>query len=176
MISAAVDGLSPDGVDLIYHPFLNIHGQNLPEHARAGFCGISGWHTKAHMLRALYKGVVFFHLQAIRQFPDLGMSIRLAHLTGGAAKGAVWSQMFADVLDTEMSVVEAHEVGALGAALCAGVSSDLRDAAARAVRVARRHTPDARITPIYLQRYAVYRHLVDVMVEPWERLATLRKA
>jgi L-xylulokinase len=180
LINAAVDNLSPDGIDLIYHPFLNLHGQNLPEHARAGFYGLSGWHTKAHMLRALYEGVVFSHRHAIHQLPDLGLEVRLAHLTGGAAKSVVWSQMFADMLALPISVVEAQEVGSLGAAMCAGIGAgvykDQADAVARAVRVARTHEPNKAVQPIYWKRYDVYTYLIDAMVEPWKRLATLRKA
>ena len=179
-INASVANLPPQGIDLIYHPFLHIHGQNLPEHARAGFYGISGWHTKAHLLRALYEGVVFSHLHAIRQLPELDITIRLGHLTGGAAKSSVWSQMFADVLNLDITVVEAQEVGALGAALCAGIGAGVykgyAEAVARAVLVAGRHTADAGAASIYQERYSVNCDLIDAMVGPWTRLAALRKS
>ena len=178
--NALVAGLPPAGLDIIYHPFLHVHGGDVPLNAKAGFFGISGWHTKAHLLRALYEGVTFAHRAAIEPQRQMGLPIGQARLTGGAAKSPVWSQMFADVLDTPLAVVEADEVGALGAALCAGVAAgvykDIPDAVAKAVRVARNHTPDAQATAIYLERYDVYRYLVDVMQEPWGRLAALGQA
>ena len=177
--NAKVAGLPPTGVDIIYHPFLHVHGGDLPANAKAGFYGISGWHTKAHLLRALYEGVTFAHLAAIEELRATGMPISTARLTGGAAKSAVWSQMFADVLEMDIQVGAAEEVGALGAALCAGIGagvySGFADAVAKAVRIARRHEPDAEVTTIYLERYDLYRYLVDVMRKPWERLARLRK-
>ncbi len=178
LINAAVENLPPEGLDLIYHPFLNLHGAALPDEAKAGFYGLSGWHTKAHMLRALYEGVAFSHLQCIRQFPPTGYKIRAGHLTGGAAKSSVWSQMFADVLDMRIDVIEAQEVGSLGAALCAGIGAgvykDPTDAVKKAVRIARTHTPNPDVQPTYARRYDVFNYLIDAMVEPWNRLSTLR--
>ena len=180
IVNGLVAGLPPEGLDLVYHPFLHTHGGALPATARAGFYGISGWHSKAHLLRALYEGVVFAHRAAFEPLRDLrGSSVASSRLTGGAAKSSVWSQMFADILEMEMVVGEAQEVGALGAALCGGVGAgayaDLTDAAARAVRVVRRHQPNPDVAPTYRERYDVYSYLIDAMVEPWQRLATLRK-
>lgn len=169
--------LPPGSVDIIYHPFLHIHGGGLSESARAGFYGISGWHTKAHLLRAVYEGVVYSHLDAIKGLCSFGFDMRTARLAGGAAHSAVWSQMFADALEVPIEICEAAEVGAHGAALCAGIGagiySDATDAVTKAVRIERRHEPHAEDTSHYLSRYAEYKHLVDVMQEPWNRLAQL---
>jgi L-xylulokinase len=178
IINAQVEGLSPEGFDLVYHPFLHTHGGDLPPAARAGFYGISGWHTKAHLLRALFEWVTFGHLAAFQVLRSLGLPmVQKARMTGGAAKSEVWSQMFADVLEMEMVIGEAGEVGALGGALCAGVGvgiyADLKEAAEKAVRVARSHAPDAGRSPIYHQRYAVYEELLEAMRTPWESLSAL---
>jgi L-xylulokinase len=44
-----VASLPPGGTDIIFHPFL--YGSNVQPTARAGFYGIAGWHTKAHIVR-----------------------------------------------------------------------------------------------------------------------------
>jgi len=58
---------------------------------------------------------------------------------GGGARSLVWSQMFADALGMPLEVPQGSEIGARGAALCAGIGAgvyaDYADAAARAVVV-----------------------------------------
>ena len=58
-----VASLPPGSTNIVFHPFL--YGSNVQPTARAGFYGVAGWHTRAHLLRALYEGVVFCHLSHI---------------------------------------------------------------------------------------------------------------
>ena len=60
-----VASLPPGSTNIIFHPFL--YGSNVQPTARAGFYGVAGWHTRAHLLRALYEGVVFGHLSHIEK-------------------------------------------------------------------------------------------------------------
>jgi len=57
--------------------------------ARAGFYGVAGWHTRAHLLRALYEGVVFCHLSHIEKLRIAGAQIKSARLTGGGSRSQV---------------------------------------------------------------------------------------
>jgi len=176
--SELVDSLPPGGSDIIFHPFL--FGSNVQASARAGFYGIAGWHTKAHMLRALYEGVVYGHLSHFEKLRDAAGSVEVARLSGGGAHSAVWTQIFADTLQLPMEVPEGIEIGARGAAISAGIGvgvyQDHADAVSTAVKVKRRQEPNPAATPFYLERYAEYKKLLESMQEPWDRLSRLEQA
>lgn len=170
-----VASVPPDGTNIIFHPFL--YGSYVQPTARAGFYGVAGWHTRAHLLRALYEGVVFGHLNHIEKLREAGAQINSARLAGGGSRSAVWSQMFADTIQVPMEVPDGNELGARGAALSAGIGAgiyrDYAEAVQAAVSVVRIHEPIPANTPLYLARYAAYQQLVDVMQEPWETLNKL---
>lgn len=173
--SEEVAGISPDSTNIIFHPFL--YGSNVQPTARAGFYGVAGWHTRAHLLRALYEGVVFGHLSHIEKLRAAGAQIDGARLAGGGSRSPVWSQMFADTIQVPMEVPDGNELGARGAALSAGIGAgiyrDYTEAVQEAVSVVRVHEPILANTPLYLARYAAYQRLVEVMQAPWEELNKL---
>jgi len=170
-----VASLPPGGTNIIFHPFL--YGSNVQPTARAGFYGLAGWHTKAHVLRALYEGVVYCHLNHVQNLRNAGAELEVARLTGGGARSEVWTQIFADVLQLPMEVPEGQELGARGAALCAGIGAgvfeDYTDAVNQAVKVTRRQEPDPEASSAYQARYAEYRRLVEAMEQPWDHLSHL---
>jgi L-xylulokinase len=170
-----VASLAPGSTNIIFHPFL--YGSNVQPTARAGFYGIAGWHTRAHLLRSLYEGVVFGHLSHIEKLRAAGARISTARLAGGGARSSVWSQMFADTIQVTMEISDGNEVGARGAALSAGVGAgvyrDYAEAVQEAVAVVRVHEPIPANTSLYLERYAEYQRLARVMQEPWEALSKL---
>lgn len=173
--SEEVASLSPGSTNIIFHPFL--YGSNVQPTARAGFYGVAGWHTRAHLLRALYEGVAFGHLSHIEKLRTAGAQINSARLAGGGSRSSVWSQMFADTIQVPMEVPDGNELGARGAALSAGIGAgvyrDYAEAVQEAVSVVRVHEPIPANTPLYLARYTEYQRLVKVMHEPWEALNKL---
>lgn len=175
VINAEVAGLAPGSTNIIFHPFL--YGSNVQPTARAGFYGVAGWHTRAHLLRALYEGVVFCHLSHIQRLRAAGGEFTTARLTGGGSRSQVWTQMFADTIGVPMEVSDGAELGARGAALSAGIGvgiyRDYVEAVAQAVRVVRVQEPISANASCYLERYAEYQRLVQVMQEPWEALNRL---
>ncbi len=156
----------------VFHPFL--YGSNVQATARAGFYGLVGWHTRAHVLRALYEGVVFGHLAHVERLRNAGADFDTARLTGGGARSAVWSQMFADVLNVPVEVTDSYESGTRGVALAAGIGAgiyaDYAEAAEQSVSLVRTHEPDATHHQVYMERYGHYRTLEAAMREPWRKL------
>jgi L-xylulokinase len=154
-----------------------LYGSNVQATARAGFYGIAGWHSKAHVVRALYEGVVYGHLAHVEKLRAAGAQMDVVRLTGGGARSKVWTQIFADALQLPMEVPQGAELGARGAAICAGIGAgvyaDHAGAVERAVRLERRQDPDPEATPLYLERYAEYRRLLEAMQEPWGHLSQL---
>jgi L-xylulokinase len=170
-----VASLPLDSTNIIFHPFL--YGSNVQPTARAGFYGMAGWHTRAHLLRALYEGVVFGHVSHIEKLRAAGGKINSVRLAGGGSRSLVWSQMFADTIQAPMEISDGNELGARGAALSAGIGAgiyrDYAEAVQEAVSVIRVHEPIPANTPHYLARYAEYKRLTKVMQEPWEALSKL---
>ena len=167
--------LAPGSTNIIFHPFL--FGSNVQPTARAGFYGIAGWHTRAHLLRALYEGVVFGHLSHIEKLKNAGAKIDSVRLAGGGSRSYAWTQIFADTLEMPMQVSDGNELGARGAALSAGIGAgiyrDYAEAVAQAVSIVRIQEPIAANTSIYLERYAEYRRLIEAMQTPWQELSKL---
>lgn len=173
--SEEVASVAPDSTNIIFHPFL--YGSNVQPTARAGFYGVAGWHTRAHLLRALYEGVVFSHLRHIEKLRSAGAQIDSVRLTGGGSRSQVWSQMFADLLQVPIEVSEGTELGARGAALSAsigaGVYRNYSEAAEQAVSIIRVQEAIPANTSLYMARYAEYNHLIEVMQAPWNALNKL---
>jgi L-xylulokinase len=173
--SEEVASVAPDSSNIIFHPFL--YGSNVQPTARAGFYGVAGWHTRAHLLRALYEGVVFGHLSHIEKLRAAGGKFNSARLAGGGSRSSVWSQMFADTIQVPVEISDGNELGARGVALSAGIGAgiyrDYAEAVQEAVSVIRVHEPIPANTPHYLARYAQYQRLANVMQEPWEALSKL---
>lgn len=144
LIGDEVQTAFDESSSVMFHPFL--FGSPFEQPASASFFGIRSWHSRAHLARAVLEGMVFnhrWHIEALASaFPA-----RRAGLTGGGSSSPMLAQLFADVLGREIDIPESQEASAHGAALCAGVSvglfASLSDAAARACRVQRTHTPDA---------------------------------
>jgi L-xylulokinase len=170
--SEKVANLPGDGSPIIFHPFL--FGSNVQPTARAGFYGVAGWHTRAHLLRAVYEGVIFSHLSHIEKLLAAGVDIKGIRFTGGGARSSIWTQMFADALQLPIEVPEGTEIGARGAAIHAGIGvgmyADYAEAVASAVKIERCQEPVAGSEHYYRTRYEEYRRLLEAMQLPWDRL------
>ncbi|MDR9769334.1 FGGY-family carbohydrate kinase [Acetomicrobium sp.] len=172
VINEAVASLPPGGTEVIYHPFIG--SPNVHPRGRAGFYNIALGHTFADIARAVYEGVTFIHKWHIDRLRAAGCEMDFARLSGGGAKSPVWSQMFADVLDMPVEVVSANEVGALGAALMAGVGigifQNYSEAFGKAVKIYKCFYPGPVATGAYIKQYEEWLSLVNHMIEYWDRL------
>jgi L-xylulokinase len=170
-----VASLAPGSTDIIFHPYL--FGSDVQATARAGFYGLGAWHTKTHVLRSLYEGVVYGHMNHIEKLRAAGAKIEKARMTGGGSHSHVWTQMFSDALDLRIEVPEGAEVAARGVAMAAGIAvgayRDYADAVAKVVQVERVHQPNTQATPHYQARFQEYKTILEAMKEPWNRLAKL---
>jgi len=164
-----VRGVPPEKSDVLFLPFL--YGSNAGPRASAGFLGLHGWHTKAHMLRAIYEGVAFSHKTHVDRLLAAHPSAKAARIAGGAAKSEVWLQIFADVLQLPIEITASEELGAMGAAMCAGVGiglfSSFEDAVSRMVRVSRTVEPDAGKKATYEEKYSTYKRFIKALQGVW---------
>ncbi|WP_219413551.1 FGGY-family carbohydrate kinase [Pseudonocardia nigra] len=166
--------VADDETTPIFHPFL--FGSPYGPHASASFLGLRHWHGRPHLLRAVFEGVVFNHRMHLDALAERAPRRRI-HLSGGAARSDVWSQLFADVLNCEVAVTESTEHGALGAAMLAGVGTgmfgDVEEATRACVRADRVFSPAAGQRTRWEDRYARYLHTVEALSAIWAAPAGL---
>ena len=155
--------ITPEESDIVFLPFL--YGSNVKADINGCFLNLRMRHKRGHVVRALYEGIVFSHKYHIdklfKTYPE-GLEVVLA---GGGANSPVWVQMFADVLQLPIETTIVDELGALGAAMCAGVSvgafSDLKESAQRMVKVKDRYEPNPDFAEIYMEKYERYLSYID---------------
>lgn len=166
---------------VIYHGYLAPGGERAPfvkPSARGSFNGITGSHTRNHLLRAVYEGVAYGIRDCLDAIPTAVDTVRMA---GGGANSAVWCQIFADVLGRRIVVPAGTEFGAKGAAIVAGVGLGAYDSYAAGVdatvEIVREYEPVASRTEIYDEYFAVYRDIRESTAREWDALqAVTRKA
>jgi L-xylulokinase len=163
--NAMVEATQAAESEVVFLPFL--FGSNAGPRASSCFFGLHGWHTKAHMVRAVFEGIVFSHRTHVDRLLPFSGAPRVARISGGAAKSPVWVQMFADVLGLPIEVTAAEELGALGAAMCAGIAVGVfpsyQEAVTRMVRVSRTVHPRGELAAVYEKKYQRYRRCVTAM-------------
>lgn len=165
-----VRSITPQDSAVIFLPFL--YGTNVDADAKGAFLGLSGWHGKAHMLRAVYEGIVFahrMHIERLLKLRDMPEAVRIA---GGVSKSDVWVQMFADALQMPVEISDTAELGTLGVAMCAGVASgcfsSLGEASQIFSKVSRVLQPDPAKKDIYDQKYRRYCKAIESLRPLWK--------
>ena len=170
MTNEWVASIEPQDNKVVFLPFLN--GSNEDPLAKGTFVGLTAFHNKKHMLRAVYEGIVFSHVTHVKKLlhnREVPKSIRLS---GGAANSEVWVQIFADALQIPIDTIEEKELGAQGAAIAAGIAAglykDYKEAVSRTVNITKTVYPRKEYKEIYQEKYRVYRAVIDGLSSAWK--------
>lgn len=165
-----VESISPEESNVIFLPFLN--GSNEDALAKATFIGLTAYHSKKHMLRAVYEGIVFSHLTHVKKLLQNREKPASIRLSGGAANSDVWVQIFADVLQISIDVIEDKELGAQGAAMAAGIAAGIyqnyEEAVQRTVKITKTIAPRPEYQTVYEEKYKTYRAVIKGLSGVWE--------
>lgn len=168
-INEKVAAVKPEESDVYFLPFL--YGSNAHPLGKGAFIGLTTYHHKDHMLRAIYEGVVYSHRTHIEKLLSSRKPPTAIRMAGGAVNSSVWVQMFADVLGFPIETVDAKELGALGcgmaAAIAAGVYKDYKEAAEHMVHVSARVYPNAENTAVYQKKYEKYCAISNALDTVW---------
>jgi len=164
-----VEGIPVGSEGVIYHPFL--YGQTGNAYARAGFYGITGRHTRHHLLRAVYEGVAYSTYLQVRQLEEV-VKIKEVRIAGGGAKSKIWTKILSDVMDKPIKVPEGSELGAKGVALtagiCAGIFKDHRSALEAFTSVAYEQVPSEEDAKKYGKLYQLFEKTIKYSEPMWE--------
>lgn len=166
-----VESLPPETFVPVFLPFSM--ASNVHPNAMASFVGANVSQSRKHLLRSVFEGITFCHrmhyerLLNTREEPP-----KVIRLAGGAARAAVWAQMFADVMKVPVETVAANETGALGvsigAAVATGTYPTLDEAIANMTVISGRYEPNPAVTDIYDKKYALYKKTIDCLDGVWD--------
>lgn len=165
-----VASIEPQDSNVIFLPFLN--GSNEDPLAKGTFVGLTAFHSKKHMLRAVYEGIVFSHKTHVNKLLKNREKPSSIRLSGGAANSEVWVQIFADALQIPIDTIGDKELGAQGAAMAAGIASGVydsyEDAINRTVKITNTVYPRPEYKEIYEEKYQTYRAVIDSLDGVWK--------
>lgn len=136
--------------------------------ARGAWIGLTIRHGRGHLTRALLEGVAFGLKDSFTLIQEAGLGeIRQVRASGGGTKSALWRQIMASVLETELVTVNTTEGAAYGAALLAAVGAghwpDVPTACAAAIQITGRVQPDTAQVAVYRRTYPLYRSLYPAL-------------
>jgi xylulokinase len=120
------------------------------------------------MTRAVLEGVALGLLDSMQLIRAAGLGeIRQVRISGGGAKSPFWRKILADVMETELVVVNTTEGAAYGAALLAGVGAgywrDTQEACNQTVKVLELTSPDEEASAGYREAHQLYRALYPAL-------------
>jgi xylulokinase len=154
---------------LQFLPYLS--GERTPHpdpSARGAFIGLTLRHSRAHMTRALLEGVSFGLKDIFNLIQNAGLGeIKQVRASGGGVKGALWRQILASVLETELVTVNTTEGAAYGAALLAGVGAgawqDVASACNSVIKIMGSTLPQSEQVDAYRKSYTLYDELYPTL-------------
>lgn len=155
----------PPGADgVLFLPYLM--GERSPiwdAGASGAFLGLSLYHSRAHLYRAVLEGVSFalkHNIEAgARGAGTVALDDKLI-VVGGAAHSPLWMQIIADVTGYPVYTIAENVEAALGAALLAALGTGLidKEAAQRGwVSLVPRSTPQPGASEVYRRIFDIYR-------------------
>jgi xylulokinase len=168
----------PGSEGLVWLPYLQ--GERTPHadaNARGVLFGLTGRHTRAHVIRAIVEGVSFGLRDSLEILREMRVPVREIRITGGGAKSPVWCQILADIFQHEVVTIAPQEGPAFGAALIAGVGvgvyKDFREATERIIKVEKRYTPQKENKRAYDGMYGIYTSLYPSLKKVYRDAASL---
>jgi len=160
---------------VLFNPFIHAPGVRAPflhKNAKGHFIGLAPHHTRHHLLRALYEGIV---LAVMHMYDNIPRPVKIVNFAGGGARSDLWGQMLADALNVVVRVPNGSEFGAKGAAINAAVAAGYFDsyeaAVAKFITYEREYDPDYEAHKKYKKLFAFYAPLYQTLGDTWENFA-----
>lgn len=138
--------------------FQGSHTRIKNEKARGAFFGINLGTSKADLAQAVLEGICYEMKDILKMNENLyGKEITSIRLCGGVSKSPYWCQMFADIFNRPIELIEVSELGCLGAAMCAGIGAglykDASEAVDKCVHIKEVYTPNEENVKVYQETF-----------------------
>lgn len=169
--------VAPGSEGLFFLPYLS--GERTPHPdplARGAWVGLTTRHGRGHLTRAVLEGVAYGIRDSFTLIQAAGVGpISQVRIAGGGARSALWRQIMADVLGTELVTVNTTEGAAYGAALLAGVGAGLwasaEEACRSTIRITGHTSPNAANRADYDTLYPNYQALYPALSPTFNAVA-----
>lgn len=155
----------PPGSDgLIFLPHMSV-GERAPwwdEYVRSMLIGLTTYHTKAHIYRAILEGVAYAVRYCLETAKEAGIPLKRVILVDGGAKSSLWRNIIASVTNMPMTYI-AESIGApYGDALLAGVGTGViekYEVIKEWLKITEITQPDESMARLYDKYYKVFLEL-----------------
>ncbi len=145
--------------------------------ARACWIGLTAKHSRADLTRSVLEGVSYSLNDGLQIIRGLGADPAVIRLSGGGARSPFWHQLFADIFNVYVAVLETQEGSAYGAALLAlggtGEYGSVRELVNAAIHEVSGRQPEPASAEAYAKRYAVYRSLYPALQPAFRAIGEL---
>lgn len=144
------------------------------------FVGLKMMQDNAHIIRAAMEGVAFDLMMGAELFKEQNALPNSCNLIGGGANSDLWRQILADMCGvTMMRPKNLQHIGALGAALIAGVGVGLIrdfDMAAEITKTDDIARPNPENAGVYKKLLPVYREFYEALMPVYQELQGIQLA
>lgn len=174
-LDSTCDKIPPGSEGLLVLPYFM--GERSPiwdSNARGTIMGLTLYHTKAHIYRAILESVAYSLRHIMESFEGGRKFGSEFTLVGGAVKSNVWKQIFADVTGLSIVCPRRDIEAPLGDALLAGIGTGvLKDysIANSWVDFSEKVVPDTERHKIYSEYFEQYKELYPTLAGAMARLA-----
>ena len=174
ILNRAAEQVSPGSEGLFFHPYLL--GEMTPyydDQLRGSFTGIGMHHGKGHFSRAVMEGVCYSMRDCLEEIKKQHITVDQYRVIGGGAKGRLWRQILADVLNMELTSTKDND-SSLGAAMLAGVAvgifSSYLESVGKCVTISDVVRPIPQNVEIYESGFASYRMIQKALAGVYHQI------
>jgi xylulokinase len=166
---AEAESAPPASDGLFFMPYLS--GERAPHadpNLRGAFVGLTLQHDRAHLTRSVLEGVAYGLQDNLLLLSRVGVQKpSQVRVSGGGARGRLWKQILADVMNVELVSVQTEEGAAYGAALLAGVAigawASVAHACEQTIHTTDSVTPNATAASVYQESQARFQQLYPIL-------------
>lgn len=171
------EDIAPGSDGLVVLPYFM--GERSPiwdSNARGTVLGLTLYHTKAHIYRAILESVAYSLRHIMETFEAGGSFGGECILVGGAVKSKVWKQIFADVTGLSIKCPKRDVEAPLGNALLAGIGTRVindYNAIKGWTDFSESVHPDKDRHKLYSKYFEIYKNLYPLLSDNMNKLASL---
>jgi len=147
--------------------------------ARGVIFGLSLYHTKGHVIRAMMESVAYALYDSFRIIKDSGQKINFPIvLNEGGAKSVLWRKIITDVFAVSTVLVKRRTGAPFGDAILAGVATGVfKDfsIAREGAEYIDPMEPDTKNREVYKEYFTLYKNLYEHLKDDFKALVHLRE-
>lgn len=179
LLSRQAEEIAPGSEGLMVLPYFN--GERTPLNdplARGVFMGLTTYHSRAHIYRALLEGAAYGFKHHFDLFADYGFEVSQLVACGGGAKSDLWVQIVSDVTGYDQLLPNIPIGSEIGSAYLVAKAIGLHDDF-QVIRKAvsgngiNKVTANKKNNALYQGYYQIYRNLYNSIKDDMHALALL---